>query len=490
MSGRKASEVNALLIRGKETRAAGAGNFESIINNAKKDVAFYQKEHDKTARIIKNSDCSISEEAKREFPQESNALVKQFSNIQKRHGKEKYEIDEIDAEINCIGDELAQLDNKTNEIHSKIKVNPHYCDAEYAAASKLVEDYKKNAQKRNGLAEKAKRISCKAKLDAASIENSLNELNVLEENIKALNEKAQYIVEIRQEAMNIKKFINKTVKEIDKKIAEKFMKQQYREILSLSENLVEINDSQTVIQQFKQVEENISLFKSQLEEKNRAFEAERNSTETFLNEIADLMKKDKFYNPMEYYKNKESAESMKLADFLNTYAQGEYLKEIQDGLKEAKKALNNENFHEAKKEAHQIRDVIEKAISYANLKQETILKNIFMAQDIRNVMRNLKYEASASIIDGDIRKGFRITCKVGDEIIDFEKVIIDDEGKVTMDIDHTESVNGTCGVKWTDLQREFAEQGIFVEDVKKNGASVIKKTQSSMETSTKLHQKN
>ena len=113
-----------------------------------------------------------------------------------------------------------------------------------------------------------------------------------------------------------------------------------------------------------------------------------------------------------------------------------------------------------------------------------------MAQDIRNVMRNLKYEASASIIDGDIRKGFRITCKVGDEIIDFEKVIIDDEGKVTMDIDHTESVNGTCGVKWTDLQREFAEQGIFVEDVKKNGASVIKKTQSSMETSTKLHQKN
>ena len=37
------------------------------------------------------------------------------------------------------------------------------------------------------------------------------------------------------------------------------------------------------------------------------------------------MKKDKFYNPMEYYKNKESAESMKLADFLNTYAQGEYL---------------------------------------------------------------------------------------------------------------------------------------------------------------------
>jgi hypothetical protein len=90
-------------------------------------------------------------------------------------------------------------------------------------------------------------------------------------------------------------------------------------------------------------------------------------------------------------------------------------------------------------------------------------------------MRNLNYQVDASIIDNDITKGFRIKCKVGDEIIDFEKVLVDESGKVTMDIDHAESVSGTCGVKWNNLQQEFVQHGIFLRDVTKDGKSVIKR---------------
>ena len=88
-------------------------------------------------------------------------------------------------------------------------------------------------------------------------------------------------------------------------------------------------------------------------------------------------------------------------------------------------------------------------------------------------MRNLGYQVEARMIDGDIDNGFRVIAKIGDEIIDFDKVVTNENGSVNIDIDHTESRKGNCGTTWRELQDKFTDEGIMIQDITKNSKSVL-----------------
>ena len=96
-----------------------------------------------------------------------------------------------------------------------------------------------------------------------------------------------------------------------------------------------------------------------------------------------------------------------------------------------------------------------------------------MALELYNIMSDMGYDVGDEIIDGNPDKGFRITCQAGDEIIDFNTVNIDDDGRVIVDIDHTEAVGGTCKNAWPKIVKKLREAGIPMTDVTKNGNSIL-----------------
>jgi hypothetical protein len=473
MSQKKAADVNALLARGTEARKAGEINFSNIIASSKETIQRCELEYNSILKSLAAVQYKFSEEALIEFPTEIGQVEQQVTNTKSALQTKGYPIATIDNEVNHIERRLSELDREADDLREIVRIKQHYCDPEYAKADEIVNEYRKIAKMRNEIAERAKFMSSQASIDLLTAQNSHKQMEGLLESVAKLNQKAKAVIVLRQEAAKAKTFIANELKSIDERIAKKFMAQEYIQVQELSKAIMDMNDRE-ILNQFKRTEEKISLFKNQLQQKYAAFEAERVEATAYVSEVEALREKDAFYHPMEYAKNRENAGVISLLTFLADYAKGEYIAEINDGIAKSQAELQTENFQAAKARADAVRTTIEKAVSYANLKQESILKNIFMAVDIRNVMRKLNYQTDTSIIDDDITKGFRITCKAGDELIDFEKVLVDEKGKVTMDIDHTESVSGNCGEKWGALQAEFAQSGIMIQDVLKNGRSVIK----------------
>lgn len=67
----------------------------------------------------------------------------------------------------------------------------------------------------------------------------------------------------------------------------------------------------------------------------------------------------------------------------------------------------------------------------------------------------------------------RVTSMVGDEIIDFDKIDIDDDGNYIVNIDHKESRSGTCGSSWKNIVAKMRSAGVPMTDVKKSGVSIL-----------------
>ena len=61
---------------------------------------------------------------------------------------------------------------------------------------------------------------------------------------------------------------------------------------------------------------------------------------------------------------------------------------------------------------------------------------------------------------------------MGDEIIDFEPRI-DTEGNYSLDINHVESVSGTCQHKMTEVMKNLLGKGILISDIIKEGQSLV-----------------
>ena len=73
-----------------------------------------------------------------------------------------------------------------------------------------------------------------------------------------------------------------------------------------------------------------------------------------------------------------------------------------------------------------------------------MLQKAELAAAMQTVMADLRYDITMEIIDDNPNDGFRMVCSIGDEIIDFEKIDIDSDGKIIVDVDHQEARGGTC----------------------------------------------
>ena len=125
-------------------------------------------------------------------------------------------------------------------------------------------------------------------------------------------------------------------------------------------------------------------------------------------------------------------------------------------------------------------DVMRSAIDFAESArkdalqlQESMLKKTELAGAIQDVMYELRYDTDLEIINDNPNDGFKITCKAGDEIIDFTNVNIDDDGKVKVEIDHKEG-SGKCAASWQSIAQRLNEVGIPLGGVTTaNGKNVL-----------------
>lgn len=473
MSGRKASEVSSLLSRGEQARVAGEKNFYKIIKDNKENIINNKCEISKIVNEINNSTLDFSSEVCDEFPKEVAQMKKEFINIKQEISVKNYNLSSIDKDITEIKNIIKKADEESNQLRNIIRTKPHYCDREYERADLVVKQYKEANYLKSKVKEKLNSINNESEVELINVEFAKKQIQILSIQKANLDRKAKEIIKLRNESNKAREYIENLVNNIDSNVANKFMPKEYKEILTIKNNFISFSNSE-VVKNLNDVSEKIGIFNNKLNIIYEEFKAKKAEAIEVLNNLKKAYKKDKFYDPMDFVKNGDKAKEIDLAIFLNSYLKGKYVNDIENGISKVEELIEKENFEESNREADNITKLIEEAAYYSSIKQENLLKNTYIALDIRNVMRRMNYKTNAKIINNDITNGFRITCEIGDELIDFDKVLVDDEGKVTIDIDHTEEVGGTCATKWPDITNELANVGIFIKDIKKDGRSIFK----------------
>lgn len=472
MSGRKASEVSSLLSKGQEARQAGEHSLDKTFERCKSNITINQNEINEIIETLNNINIEISKEASQEFETESEKIQNHLIKLKKTITKKSYDINSLEKSVESANNNLRKLDYESEEIKRRIIKQSHYCDNEYRDASILVEKYKVIANEKNTIKNKINELNGVSNIDIEFSKSILNQASKTAKEIETLNQRAKDIVILRNESKEAKKFIIDLFNEIDEILAHKFMKDDYEVILNEKNKFVKMNDCE-VVKKLNSTTGAINNFKHNLHVKYEEYKLEKVTAEGNLKNINVLIKTSEYYNPMEYIKKREKCNSINILEFLKDYANGEYTDEIQKGIREIENLIEKEMFKDADERSEEVNNLIEKAMLYSTIKQEKLIKNATLALDIRNVMRKMNYSTRAEIIDNDINSGFKVTCEVGDEIIEFDRVIVNDAGEVTIDIDHTESVKGTCGAKWSDIQQSLKSEGIFIQDITKNGNSIL-----------------
>ena len=133
--------------------------------------------------------------------------------------------------------------------------------------------------------------------------------------------------------------------------------------------------------------------------------------------------------------------------------------------------MKKESFDATESELESLEKLIADASGYASQIHENKMKTIVNMLTIQQVMLDMNYDVNVIENPGK-EDGYCIECTAGDECIKFDKVTVVDDGRPVIDIDHKESTTGTCAGTWEDIRKNLSEEGLFIEDIKKNGRSI------------------
>lgn len=479
MSGRKSTEVNSMLARGKNARESGVGNYLNSLLSSKKKLSENQKSINKISDWIDSVKINISSESKTEFQAESKELQEKYDSIKKKNIKVNYDSDiaEADLEQRKIDDELNDADKKQANIRDKIKKKKWYCDEEYKEASKLVQVYKKISEKKNNLISKLKNKVQKSNQEVLKYKTLEKQMNHVVEAEKELNEKSIRIVELREKASDSKRYVKDLFKKIDVDIANKFCSKEYEDLAAELDKFCDMEDS-LVIDKVASTTEKISVFSYKVDQLYSEYLERYEKTEVGIEANEDSLKISKafYFEPVDYFKNKDNATKISVLDYLVEYSdKADMVDEINKLIAKSKELFNQEKFDEADKAIGDCSELITKANEYATLLQEHMIENFYVAKDMTNVMKKMGFSTGAYKIDGHIKNGWKISASnPNGEKIDFTKVFMDDDGKMNIEIDH--KTMGDCPSKWEDIAAEMEEVGVYIEGIwMANGSVVIDK---------------
>ncbi len=477
MSGRKSTEVNGLLARGKDARNAGNANYLKHISTAEKNVKTNQEKITEISRRVREQRLIIGQDCKDQFPEEAKQLEEQFDSLRRANQPVDYgkDLEAFQKRRQKIETELQKADKEADRIRERIRNKNWYCDDEYEDADKLLKTYRQIGNEKSRLIrdlDQKVQISNKELIQYQNLEKRISQILLAH---KQLEERAEKIVRLHKKASEAKDYIKKAFNLIDHQLVEKFLPGEYEELKQKCDDFFGLSDEE-VTRNVTALSEQIGLFENRLQICYETFLEQKEKADAAVDASRQILNPEHnfFYEPVDYAKNKEKAGKIGLLEYLEDYSdKQELVGRIRSGIRQAEEHLKAEQFGEVQKQVQINNELIHQAVEYAAVLQEHLIENFYVARDIKGVMRKMGFETGAFKIDGSVKNGWKICAKnPGGDTIDFTKVFINDNGDVKIDIDH--QTVGNCPSKWEDICKALDDVGIHIEKVDmENGSNVL-----------------
>lgn len=470
MSGRKSTEVVNLLSTGDQIRREVLSNEYKRIDMAEKENEKILKEIGNIKKELMKESNKIDEKVREKFKEE----VELIENELRKIIKGCKEIKELDfSMINTQRNELEKIfeniEKEGDRLRQSVRNRYDYCNSEYYSAQQLVNQNQETKKRVIQLSQECLNTLNKNKDNLKKYESDFINKNQLEKRADDLK--------IRSNAQDYKETLEREFKEINREDAVKFVSYQYAELekgissfITLSAN--EINEG--ALSYFN----NISKLKQELSNAKEIFELKKEKVNREFQDLQNYTSGQSFKDIEALLDSEEVLIS--LFDFQEKYSKNNIRENYYDMLRQIDQMIKNENFDEATKIIKNTDTLVKVEVDNAGKTYERMLQESEMCRKIIKATVAMGYDVDAGYIGGDIRNGYTVEAKLGDEIIDFDRILIDNDGNPVIDLDHEEGTSGTCGNTMKKLQNSLLDEGIFITDITKNGTSVIYKDKSTV----------
>ncbi len=459
MSGRSRASVSQVLANGKQLRQELNRNLNNNINSNidKNKNAIFNLE--KMQNMANEMSLDIDSEIKdRDDIKELEEVIKKFENEKAKIKKMRPEtlFDEI-SKKERIEEKIESLNKQIEEI-SKRSFWDRWDD--YDEANRINSQYWVENDKLNTL---PKELNRKLQINTQRVLEAENILRNLESIQKEFKIKTKNIINSNKFA-----YVKELFDNIDKNIAQKFMSDEYK---SLEKEFFSA-DKNNIESKFNFLKSNLENFTEELRNRYNTFLFKKEKAESMFKEFEEAQSSYNLNNIESYIKNQEDL--MDMYTFAETYKVNGVSKEnFQGNFNRIKKLLQEEKFDEAYLLTKKANEDLIKEQNILNKEYERILKQTEYAKRVAEAVRDAGYKKiKISSSEDGIQDGINIKLTIGDEIIDFEPRI-DSEGKYSLDIDHIESVSGTCQNKMKEVIKILLGKGILISDIIKEGQSLV-----------------
>lgn len=470
MSGRKSCEVADLLQQGQKGRVLTEKALNSSIEENYRNINKSASEIIELQRGVEAKKVSeLSADAKEMFGNESIVIEKNIKDLKNKildrqiHLQGAKDCLETLKNLNA---EISDCDNEATKIRNAIRFKSNYCDNEYNRAKTLNKRYAKNLSERKGLDTKARMMNINAANILQEVIAEKKSFDIYCNSLENMNKSAAN----RRQANELREQLKEDWKNIPADWANKFYNDEYQNISNKVKDFLKASDDM-VIQNIAEIKKELNRFSNKLQNKINVWKKEKSEAEQVENLILGIIDTG-FYDPLDYNNDGELANKIKLFDYIEKYKSTDYKDKFLHDFNIAKNLMRDEKFVNAKKYYDKVLIVADEAKNFALNLQENMIKKMELAKAIENVMYELNYDTETVVINDNPDDGFRVICKAGDEIIDFDNINFID-GKPVVDINHKESAIGDCHKSWSSIIIKMRENGIPMMDVTKNGESVV-----------------
>ena len=458
MSGYSRATVSQVLANGRQLRQELNRNLNNNINsniNKNKNSIFNLE---KIQNIADEMSLDIDSEIKnRDDIKELEEVIKKFENEKAKIKKMRPEtlFDEI-SKKEKIETEIESLNKQIEEI-SKRAYWDSYSD--YNEANRINNQYWAENNKLNTLPAE---INRKLQINTQRVFEAESILRNLESIQKEFKIKTKNIINSNKFA-----YVKELFDNIDKNIAQKFMSDKYKnlekEFFSADKNNIE--------SKFNFLKSNLETFTEELANRYNTYLFKKEKAESIFKEFSEVQREYNLNSIEAYIKNKEDLIDM--YSFAETYKVNGVSKEnFEKNFNKINSLLQEEKFDEAYLLTEKANEDLIKEQNILNKEYERILKQTEYAKRVAEAGREAGYNIKISVSEDGMQDGINIKLTMGDEIIDFEPRI-DTEGNYSLDINHVESVSGTCQHKMTEVMKNLLGKGILISDIIKEGQSLV-----------------
>ncbi|MEO1941392.1 MAG: hypothetical protein ABGW77_00700 [Campylobacterales bacterium] len=473
MSGRKRVEVLSVLEQGERiAREIIEEEREAIFEGLHRGERL-QQQLKKLLRELERESLSLPK-ASQEFPEGVKALLTRFQNL-KREGLrlEKgvlLDREGVEGELRNLLWQMERVIEKGHQLRTSLSKD-WYLDQEYWEAEKLEKELEEIRREVGELFWRVER-------DVQKVEGRLHrgreigkELSQLKREGVQLEKRAEEVQLLRESANRLKQEIGKELDKIDPKIGEKFLKKEWEQLLRQSQKLLSAPDRE-VVEKGEQFLNTIFQFRLQLEGLYQRWLAEKRRAEGILQNLRERGLNPEVVPLEEKYSNGER--KISYLEYLDRYLQKGALPHFQHQLQQMEELLRQERFQQVEKVGAQLEKWLEERRQEGEKLRHRLESQAEMALQFRDILleRGGFRVAHLEIKDGNPVNGFTLLCTNGDQL-EFNRIGIDENGQIQVELDHQVRGQTGCGVKWKELMKALQQAGIPVVDVTKDGVSVV-----------------